>query len=84
MVKFLIALSMVGVAAPALAAEPNSQPAAPAEEKKVCKRIADSASLVRKTKVCLTRAQWKHSADGHRGYAQEMQDALRTRPAGGQ
>ena len=82
--NILIALSIASLGAPAFAADQAAQPAAPAEEKKVCKRIADSASLVRKTKVCLTRAQWKHSADGHRGYAQEMQDALRTRPAGGQ
>ena len=83
MVKFLIALSVAGLAAPAFAAEPAAQPAPPAaEEKKVCKRVTETGSLVRKTKVCLTRAQWQKSADGHRGYAQDMQDALRTRSGG--
>ena len=78
------AAPMVLGAVPAFAqAAPGlAQPEAPKEEKKVCKRITETGSLARVTKVCLTRAEWERSARGHQGYAQDMQDSLRGKPGG--
>jgi len=54
---------------------------APADSQKlVCKKKLETGSLVKKTKLCLTRAQWSRAAENHKQYSQELQDGLRTRP----
>lgn len=52
-------------------------------EKMICKRVAETGSHVKKTKVCLTRDQWNRSATRHQEYGRDLQDTLRTKPAGG-
>ena len=52
----------------------------PDSQKLVCKKKSETGSLVKKTKLCLTRAQWSRAADNHKKYAEELQDGLRTRP----
>ena len=65
------AVALLACAAPALANNPQPQPAtqvAPspaepgkkvAEERKVCKRIQSTESRLAAKKVCMTKAQWR-------------------------
>ena len=69
------------IAAPAQASGGTSEASADQEEL-VCKKVLETGSLVRKTKVCLTRAQWEKQARGHSQYGRDLQDALSTRPCG--
>ena len=84
----VVLLASLLVAGPALAqAGTNAgtglaQPEQPATEKKVCKRVSETGSFARVTKVCLTKAEWEGSARGHQGYAQDLQNKLRTKPGG--
>jgi len=68
-----VALSILAVPASAQAEEPAKPAPAPekeqeekvekaekVEEKKICKRIAADAASRRRTKVCLTREEWKN------------------------
>ena len=66
-----VALSILAVPAFAQAEEPAKPAPAPekeekeekaekTEEKKICKRIAADAASRRRTKVCLTREEWKN------------------------
>lgn len=85
----LLVAALAVCAVPALAAEPAKSMVEPqntgasAESQKVlCKKIAETGSLVKRTKVCLTRAQWNRSAENNRRYGEQLQDDLRGRPAG--
>ena len=66
---------------PALAADQPTNASADQEEL-VCKKVLETGSLVRKTKVCLTRAQWEKQARGHSQYGRDLQEALSTKPCG--
>jgi len=65
-----VALSILAAPAFAQAEEPAKPAPAPekeqeekaekVEEKKICKRIAADAASRRRTKVCLTREEWKN------------------------
>jgi hypothetical protein len=54
-----------------------------AKAKLVCKKIAETGSHVRRTKVCLTRDQWEGSATRHQDYGRDLQESLRSKPGGG-
>lgn len=45
----------------------------PNGEKIVCKRVAETGSLVRKSKKCYTRAQWDRIAEAAKVNATKMQ-----------
>ena len=47
--------------------------AAPAEEKKICRTERATGSLTRRTRVCLTQAQWREIHDRTRRGVGEMQ-----------
>jgi hypothetical protein len=65
---------------PAVLAQSGSKASSADSEKLVCRKVAETGSLVKKTKVCLTRAQWSRSSENHQKYGEELQDGLRTRP----
>jgi hypothetical protein len=71
-------LLAVPAAAPALQAVTDGS-----KPKLICKKIAETGSHVRKTKVCLTRDQWEGSATRHQDYGRDLQDSLRSKPGGG-
>lgn len=54
----------------------------PKGEKRVCKSVAETGSLVKKTKVCLSAAEWQRSSDKHRDYGQDLQDKLMSKSGG--
>lgn len=55
---------------------------APPEEKKICRASAETGSLIKKRKACLTRAQWKAVDDQHEQEAHKMIQDSTTRPKG--
>ena len=58
----LAALSLLAVSAPALAKSQDSDgngSVAAKSEKKICKTFENTASRMKREKLCLTRAQWK-------------------------
>jgi hypothetical protein len=77
-----IATASLVLSTPVLAQAGQFTPVTTESPKLVCKRIAETGSLVKKTKVCLTREQWSRSAENYSKYAEELQDGLRTRPCG--
>ena len=76
----LIALAMLTLPAPLLAQADGAtaavDPAAPEAVK--CKRIEITGSLVRKTRICKTNAEWKRIREGNDGELDKMQDTFRT------
>lgn len=81
MYAFFIA---AGLVAPAASAQPQTVAGTTQTpvEKLVCKKITETGSLVKRHKVCLTRAQWDRSQENHRQYGEQMADRMRTRPGG--
>ena len=77
----LLGAALLAAPSGALGQAANSTGSPP--EKMICKKVAETGSLVRKTKVCLTRDQWNRSATRGQEYSRELQETLRTRPAGG-
>jgi serine protease inhibitor ecotin len=51
----------------------SGQPEDPLD-KIVCKRSAETGSLIKGKKVCLTRREWNKIADNARAMGQQMQD----------
>jgi hypothetical protein len=51
-------------------------------EKRVCKSVAETGSLVKKTKVCLSQAEWQRSGDKHRDYGRDLQQKLMSKQGG--
>lgn len=47
-------------------------------EKVICRGEAETGSLVRKKKTCLTKKQWEFSRSEHQRQAQEMQAQINT------
>ena len=68
-----------------LLAVPFAVRAAPAESadaaELVCKKTAETGSLVRKREQCLTRAEWERLAAAEQDESRRMMDALE-QPAG--
>jgi len=74
----ILGAAMLIVAASALAAPPQEQPAeqAPPPEKKVCRTERATGSLTRRTRICLTAAQWREVNDRtRRGLDEFVRDA---------
>lgn len=72
-------LALAAAAAPATAGEPAAPAAgaaAPAE-KLICKRIADTGTLARKRRQCLTAKEWERIAEEARVNARHVQDTMR-------
>ena len=74
--------AMTWTAMPAIAAQQPGATEKSDEQEIVCRRLEETGSLVKKTKVCLTRAQWRRSTQNHSKYAEELADGLRTKPGG--
>jgi hypothetical protein len=77
-IAFPLLLLAVPAAAPAL-----QRPKPMLRSEAVCKKVAETGSLVKKTKVCLTREQWEGSATRHQDYGRDLQDTLRSKSGGG-
>lgn len=79
---------LVGMAAVAVLV---TAPASAAEEKKpseggskmVCKRFADTGSMIKRRKQCMTLQQWDQVAASQQEGARKLVEDLRTRPEGG-
>jgi hypothetical protein len=58
-------LSLLAVlAAPVVASEPAAPPAAArSSDEIVCKKFAENGTLIRKRKVCMTRAEWRRLSE---------------------
>ena len=67
-------------AVPATAAENSAKNEKLVGQKIVCRKLAETDSLVRKKKVCLTRQQWSRAEQNGAKYAQQLADELRSRP----
>ena len=76
-------VSMSLLAAPGAAMAQSTVASGKPPEKLICKKVAETGSHVKKTKVCLTRDQWNRSATRHQDYGRDLQDTLRTKPVGG-
>lgn len=75
--KVLVALAMIAaVTAPVRA---DSKPASednkvtPDGEPIICRKVAETGSLVKKTKKCYTQAQWDRISEAARGKATRLQ-----------
>jgi hypothetical protein len=77
------ALALLALPGAALSAGETSAVTEKKPEKLVCRKLSETGSLVKKNKVCLTRAQWERSQSYHSEYGAKLQDDLRGRPAGG-
>lgn len=75
-----LSISLLAAPIPAFAQSANAS-GKPAE-KMICKKVAETGSLVKKTKVCLTRDQWNRAATRGQEYGREMQEGLRSSPNG--
>ena len=53
-------------------------------ERKICRKVPSTGSLVKHTKVCMTQRQWNKSAKGHRISAEDMVQGTGTTPRGAQ
>ena len=71
--------SLMIASSPAAAQQAEAKPEA-APEKLVCKKVLETGSFVKATKVCLTAKQWRRSATTHREFGEKLQDELRSRP----
>jgi hypothetical protein len=70
----LLASGMVLTPAAARAKEPDLEgKVMPDGSKVICKRVAETGSLVRKSKKCYTRAQWDRIAEAAKTNATKMQ-----------
>jgi hypothetical protein len=68
-----LVLAGTGVAAAAQEAQPAQSPPEQPEEKKVCRTERATGSLTRRTRVCMTAAQWREiNAKTYKGVT-EMQ-----------
>lgn len=81
-VKSFWAISLCALLASGVAIAPTATMAKDADlegkvmpngEKIVCKRVAETGSLVRKSKKCYTRAQWDRIAEAAKTNATKMQ-----------
>ena len=66
----------------AMLASGAAAPAPGAADKVICKRFDVTGSLVKKRRVCLTRAEWAKMNDGDQDAARRFVDENRGRPPG--
>ena len=65
-------LAMQQRSAPSEPAADSSQPEGQPKERLVCRRIVETGSLVRGTRVCRTRAWWDRTAEQQRANSPGM------------
>ncbi len=86
MMSLTLLLMTLGVQAPApdapAAATQAETPAAAPGDKRICRRIAATGSLIRKQRECRTRAEWDLLASAARKNGEQMQQDNSGRPAG--
>ncbi|UZK68107.1 hypothetical protein OKW76_08425 [Sphingomonas sp. S1-29] len=70
MMSVYLAIAMV-VFSPAQASDPAPAPTA-ASEKRICKKTAETGSLVSRRKECRTRAEWDRIASAARENGQDI------------
>ncbi len=71
----LIAAVLLGAGSPDAPARADK---VASDERKVCRRHAETGSFVRHTKICRTRAEWKQIEQAARETAGSMQSQLST------
>ena len=67
-----------------LATPAAGAPAAPEPEKMICRRYAETGSLVKKRRVCHTAKEWARIGDLANAEATRFVEEHRSRPSGGQ
>lgn len=61
---------------------PKGTPSAQ-KERRICRTSTDTGSFARRTRTCLTTAQWRRADEGNRELAREIQENNRGAPSGG-
>ncbi|PCD03162.1 hypothetical protein COC42_01705 [Sphingomonas spermidinifaciens] len=72
----LAVLSLAATLAPASAGQREEGKHAAAADKRVCKSSARTGSLVRRTRVCLTKREWAETEERSQSVGRSMQDQL--------
>jgi predicted secreted protein len=72
---FVAAAAMVMIAGSVSAQETQSAEQEPPQERKICRTEKATGSLTRRTRVCLTEAQWRELNDRTRRGVDEMNRA---------
>ncbi|MEZ0496632.1 hypothetical protein ACAX61_10060 [Sphingomonas sp. IW22] len=72
----LAALSLVVGIAPAAAGQKDEDNRSAPVEKRVCKSSPRTGSLVRRTRVCLTKREWAETEERSQSVGRSMQDQL--------
>ncbi len=77
--SFFVAAALSALAAPGVVqtVAPEQDANQAPGQKMVYKKITEMGSLVKRTKVCLTRAQWNRPAENYRRFSEQLQDDLR-------
>jgi hypothetical protein len=78
--RAIMALSALGLAAPALADEPAGTSAQPDKDKAVCRKVIDTGSILPK-RICLSKAEWaaikkKRDEDDQRASNRKLDPAI--------
>lgn len=74
--RLVLLTGLLVVAAPVAAQE--SQPAAPAAEKKICRSAPATGSILGKKRECHTKVEWEAIAEQSRGAREKYDNDLRT------
>ncbi len=87
--RTMIIAALLLAGAPALAQSGNQPSATQADgenqgesDRLVCKRFAETGSLVKKRKVCYTARQWATLNDNERDAATTWVEGMRSKPSG--
>ena len=87
--RSIIIAAMLLAGAPALAQSGGQQGARQADggsqgdsERLICKRFAETGSLVKKRKVCYTAREWTARNDAERDAATTWVEGMRSKPSG--
>ena len=70
MINMLLAVMLQSAPTPVPAAAAKANPA----EQKVCRKYVETGSLVRVTKVCRTRAEWRRTEEDAKAEGLQMQN----------
>ena len=70
MIIMLLAAMLQGAPAPV----PTAAAKVDAGQQKICRKYVETGSLVRTTKVCRTRAEWRQSEEEAKAEGRQMQN----------
>lgn len=74
--KSIIVAAAIAMAATGVAASAQEAEEEPKQEKKICRTERATGSLTRRTRICLTEAQWRElNSRTYRGVSQMQGDA---------